>query len=191
MLTKTKGAASWTTTHSWFVVMGGFAVKDPEGIAHALKSMDFLVLLRARVIEFPRISVIEIEEKSKGSGFIKAIAAVQILYLAAELLGRAIQRLAVSTLELFTLAMVMMALFLYALWWNKPQDVRLPFMVKFKNGSDGAPALLDRGVQLRKRVGLLAFNFSHTRENVLITVLAVTIFGACHLIGWNFDSLLV
>lgn len=96
--------------------MGGFAIRNSEGEIRSLDSRTFLKLLRKQAIVFPKISVTEIEEKSKGNGFIKMIAAIQILYLAAELLGRASQHLAVTTLELFTLTMVMMALFIYAFW---------------------------------------------------------------------------
>lgn len=183
-------AASWTRIHSWFAVMGGFAIQNPEGDVCILDPMTFLKLLKNDTLTIPRISVTEIEEKSNGSGFIKAIAAVQIIYLAAELLGRAIQRLAVTTLELFTLAMVMMALFLYALWWNKPLDVRLPMVLEVKTGDDGARATLDSTYVIsRKRVGFgdPGRRITTSEKGIWIAVTAVIIFGACHLIGWNFD----
>lgn len=168
--------------------MGSFAIQNLEGDARALDASTFLELLQKQAIVFPQISVTEIEEKSKGSGFIKTIAAIQILYLAAELLGRAVQRLAVTTLELFTLAMVMMAFFIYTFWWNKPLDVRLPIVLEAKTGSDGARAALNSAYDRSKaRIGLSDGEYDHNWVNHLIILLAVSIFGACHLTGWNFD----
>ncbi|KAE9969585.1 hypothetical protein EG328_006798 [Venturia inaequalis] len=193
--------SSWTRSHSWFATMGGFAVRNPAGHLRALDSDTFLRLLKNQTIAVPRISVTDIEKKSNGNGAIKAIAAIQILYLAAEILGRAVQHLAVTTLELFTLAMAMMALILYAIWWDKPLDVMLPFEVEPKENNDEARVTLAMEAKnLGERVPMI---LSKERADVMyedgpserkplgidtwIAFLAIVIFGACHLIGWNFN----
>lgn len=154
-----------------------------------MNAYTFLEVLRNQAIAVPKISVTEIEEKSKGNAFVKAIAAIQVLYLSTELLGRAIQHLAVTTLELFTLAMVIMALFLYALWWNKPLDVRLSIILEPRDDSEEVRAAMSRAYEGRQaRVDLSdSKSVVHTDNQGWITVLAVINFGVFHLIGWNFE----
>jgi hypothetical protein len=181
-------------THAWFVQMGGFAIQNSEGTVRSLGGRSFLHLLSAGALALPNTTKIEIEEKSKGSGIAKTIACIQILYLAANLLGRAIQHLPVSTLELFTLAMVIMTLMLYALWWSKPLDVRVPIILETK-ASD--KEVLKKMVNIGSRSdwnvpgkSLLSSDEdvgNGSRTGRFIQVVAMIAFGACHLIGWAFD----
>ncbi|QDS74413.1 hypothetical protein FKW77_005845 [Venturia effusa] len=171
--------------------MGGFAVKNRVGAIRSVDEERFLYLLRSRLIKMPTVSIIEIEGKSKGNAFIKTIAAIQILYLAAELLGRAIKDLAVTTLELSTLGMVMMALFVYASWWNKPLDVRLPIILEPSDTGEETQTSFEKVYEtLGPRLSVWnngSTGKAQKPKSLSITALAVVTFGACHLLGWNFD----
>jgi hypothetical protein len=96
--------------------MGGFAIQNLEGDIRSLTMPQFWALLSDGIIKVPSITKAEIEEKTQGDGMIKAIACLQVLYVIADLVARAIQHLPVSTLEIFTLAMIIMGLMLYAIW---------------------------------------------------------------------------
>jgi hypothetical protein len=110
-----------------------------------------------------------------------------------ELLGRAIQHLPVSTFELFTLAMVLMGLMIYAFWWSRPLDVRLPIVLERNSADARAQETLDRVYSDLMKIEQSRQSLSVGQINQLgwfkfiIPTLAASIFGACHLIGWNFE----
>jgi hypothetical protein len=122
---------------------GRFVVEDTEGVPWCLDSEDFLRLLTNDIISIPSVSKIELEEKSKGNGIAKAIASIQILYFGMQLLGRAIQQRAISLLEVFTLAMILMALVIYFFWWSKPMDVRLPIIIAIDRSDEGSQRAME------------------------------------------------
>jgi hypothetical protein len=181
----------WTESHSWLVVMGGFAIQNSEGHTRSVGPQSFMDLLSERAVVIPTISEGEMKEKNKGNGFIKAIAALQIIYLAMELLGRAIQHLAITTLELWTLGMVIIALGIYCFWWNKPLDVRMPIVLESNpsvvEASSKLNAMGDRLTAQALRVGFSDAEVEHFKTSYVVGAAAVTLFGACHLFGWNFE----
>jgi hypothetical protein len=59
-----------------------------------------------------------------------SITVVQILWFTLNTLGRAIQRLAITTLELTTLGFIVCTLGTYCLWAHKPLDVRSHIYLK-------------------------------------------------------------
>ena len=97
----------WTKTHGHFIQMGGFMLFEGNDAKGVLYPERFSELLRAGKIEFPTVSVEEIEDRSKADGFSKTIA-----------------------LSLATLNRVM-----YFLWWHKSLDVRCPVPVYLLDNS--------------------------------------------------------
>jgi hypothetical protein len=169
--------------------MGGFAIQNSEGAIYSLNPTDFWALLSNSVIQLPEICEEEIEERSKADGLVKTIACIQVIYLVTQLIARAVQHLPVSTMELFTLAMIGMALFLYALWWHKPMDVRLPILLQPQVNGEMSEEIIN-GI-FNKIQGRVQFSeektISSSKRFLLIGLLATATFGACHIIGWNFE----
>jgi len=111
--------------HSFYLVMGGFAARDEaSGMIKALPPAVFAVHLEADEINLPLISEEDIGDKSKGDGLAKAITLGQICWFLAQLVSRLAKGWAASQLEVLTLATCVLAVGVYALWWNKPFDVR-------------------------------------------------------------------
>lgn len=82
----------------------------------------------------PEISKIEIENRSKSDKFTKGLALLQSLWLAASLITRAVQNLAVTQLEVVTIAFAVCTIITYGFCWYKPQDVQTPkYIEKFDN----------------------------------------------------------
>lgn len=67
----------------------------------------------------------EIRALSKSDGLTKALALVQVLYLALDCFSRTAQGLPISLLELSTVAYLAAATVMYGLWWDKPYDADL------------------------------------------------------------------
>jgi hypothetical protein len=72
----------------------------------------------------------EILEKSKADGFSKIIVCLQAGWLVLQVIGRIIEHLPTSTLEITTIAYVACTFINYLFWWNKPVDVRFAVIVK-------------------------------------------------------------
>ena len=84
----------------------------------------FSELLAAEKIEFPTVTVEEIEDRSKADGFSKSIALGQTLWFVAQCIARRAQHLDLTLVELLTLSLAILNGVMYILWWNKPMDVR-------------------------------------------------------------------
>ena len=86
-------------------------------------------LLSQGKIEFPTVTVEEIEDRSKADAFSKTIAIGQTLWFIAQCLARISQHLDLTLVELVTLSLATLNGVMYFLWWNKPLDVRCPIRV--------------------------------------------------------------
>ena len=61
----------WTKTHGHFFQMGGFMLYEGNDAKGVLTPWRFSQLLREGKIEFPTVTVEEIEDRSKADGFSK------------------------------------------------------------------------------------------------------------------------
>lgn len=166
--------------------MGGFDVRRPaeyELSRHdkVLKPKHYLELLDKGRLPWPTIEDKVIEDHSKADWLIKLLALIQVIWFVSQIIGRASQGLHVSTLELFTLSIVLCALVMYVSWWHKPFDVRCPVLVhvEFQSLSDE---------QFCDRVGILnsGGDLSDSYWYSAVLLLVCLGFGALHLVGWDF-----
>ena len=95
----------------------------------------FSELLTEKKIEFPNVTVEEIEDRSKSDGFSKAIALGQTLWFVAQCIARRAQHLDLTLVELLTLSLAVLNGVMHFLWWNKPMDVRRPIRVYLLDNS--------------------------------------------------------
>jgi len=96
------------------------AVLSPERLSE---------LLTAGKIEFPTVTVEEIEDRSKADPFSKTIALGQTLWFVMQCIARGAQHLDLTLVELLTLSLAVLNGTMYFLWWHKPLDVRCPVRV--------------------------------------------------------------
>ena len=134
--------------------MGGFSlVKD--GIETVLDYELFLKLLnipttnprRRRFreqfeIAFPTITAAEIHDKARGDFLSKAIVILQSLWFIVQCIARGKQGLALTELELVTLALVSLNGVMYYFWWEKPLGVKEPVKV-YPKGERPAEKFID------------------------------------------------
>ncbi|KAF8998938.1 hypothetical protein BDQ17DRAFT_1543830 [Cyathus striatus] len=116
---------NWTMRHAQFLQMGGFHLHSGE--CKGVVSRDiFDTLLREGKITFPNITEAEIQDKSKADGLSKIILIIQTLWFVIQCVGRYAQGLALTQLEVATLAVISSTFMLCIIWWHKPLDVRHP-----------------------------------------------------------------
>ena len=107
-------------THSFFAEMNGFVYRDDRGGLRAIHSLEFLELFEANKIAIPVITAKEIKDRSKSDAIGKAILATQLFWFALQVVVRGSSGLAVTLVELDTVCMTALSLFVLFFWWKKP-----------------------------------------------------------------------
>ncbi|KAG2116848.1 hypothetical protein DEU56DRAFT_163778 [Suillus clintonianus] len=124
---------TWTQTHSFFVLMGGFMLYVDGEPYRTLWPNDILRLIRKGCIDAPTLTAKRICDKSKGNVISKGLIILQVAWFILQLITRAIYHLETTQLETGTLAFAVLNFLTYALWWNKPLDVQCPYPVYWKS----------------------------------------------------------
>ncbi|KAH6879412.1 hypothetical protein B0T10DRAFT_609854 [Thelonectria olida] len=100
-----------------------------------LEKMDPIpkVRLHARILDslemldeigvVPTLTEEDIQDRSRADSITKLFALVQCSWLVVQTIARGVKGLAISQLELATIAFVFCALVMHFFWWNKPFDV--------------------------------------------------------------------
>ena len=104
-------------------------LRESPGILTFYRFQD---LVATSTITFPAITAEEIRDKSKGDLLSKVIAILQTTWFIVQCAARPSQGLAVTELELATLALASLNVVTYFLWWDKPLDVKEPVKVYFR-----------------------------------------------------------
>ncbi|KAG2104325.1 uncharacterized protein F5147DRAFT_264351 [Suillus discolor] len=124
---------TWTQTHSFFVLMGGFMLYKDRKPHRTLEPKHILILIRQRCIDVPTLTADRIDDKSKGNAISKAVVVLQVAWFVMQLITRAIYHLEITQLEVGALAFAVLNFLTYAAWWYKPLDVQCPHPVRLKS----------------------------------------------------------
>ncbi|KAG1860362.1 hypothetical protein F4604DRAFT_1588532 [Suillus subluteus] len=124
---------TWTQTHSFFALMGGFMLYVDGEPYQTLLPDHLLFLIRAGSIDAPALTARQIYDRSKGNAISKGLVIFQGAWFILQLLSRVIYHLDITHIEVAILAFAVLNFFPYALWWNKPLDVQCPHPVYWKS----------------------------------------------------------
>ncbi|KAF7341508.1 hypothetical protein MVEN_01888300 [Mycena venus] len=206
MLSKEYG---FSRTHGYFFGMGGFSSSEGYPVV-TKKQLEDPNLGPEFLKDIQNVDVEDIRDKSKGDALSKGVALAQGIWFTTQCLARMHQHLAVTELEVATLAFAVVNIFIWLLWWDKPLDVQRPMVVGPPKSLDVQPISPAR-ISRWDRFGYAIFG---TRENdnydplsstsvpsfwsppmdynfllgtMGITALAGSMFGAIHCAAWNTD----
>jgi hypothetical protein len=99
-----------------------------------LNAMQMYYAYRTGIIaDLPTVTAEELSDRSKGDALINFAAVFQITWLVIQIITRAIQHLAITLFEITVLAFAACALLTYLLFWQKPQDVKVPCYIDASN----------------------------------------------------------
>ena len=112
---------------AFYAIMGGFAVQGTKSFAITL-DIDMLSN-EATVEEIRHFPISEINDKSKADYLAKVLACVQACWIVLQCLGRRLNNLPITLLELHTALHVINAIVMYGFWWKKPVDVSQPSII--------------------------------------------------------------
>jgi hypothetical protein len=117
--------------------MGGFTLIDPDQKYAEPNEQKRTVLTvdyfkKNPDVEIPEINAAYIEDRSKGDALSKIIAILQTTWFITQCVARGQQRIALTELELVTLALASLNAVTYAIWWHKPLGVQDPIKIYLK-----------------------------------------------------------
>ena len=92
----------------------------------------FKELIKDSKFEFPETTEADIENWSKGDVLFKLIAILQTSWFIIQCVARGKQQLALTELELVTLALASLNAVTFAIWWHKPLGVQEPVKIYLK-----------------------------------------------------------
>ena len=166
--------------------MGGFEIQCTDGIRR-LDITDIKHLIAQNAISVSSIAITEeeISARSKTDQLSKLITCLQILWFVIQLIGRAVQHLPTSNLELFTLGLVVCSLGTYAAYWRRPKDISLPITIPVGEGKT-LRDVFGESISPRARFSYVDHLSSGKGFSLGLTAVITCIFGGCHLIGWDF-----
>jgi len=127
----------WTRAHAFFLIMGGFTLHKGGKPVRVLEAWELEELSEAGKIEWPTITEEEIADRSKGDYLSKTIVLFQTTWFIGQCIARGAYGLAVTELEVVTLAFATLTGVIYYFWWDKPLDVRCSTPVQLLEGHVG------------------------------------------------------
>lgn len=130
----TKRREPWTLEQAFFALAGGYVLPptDPSLPPLTLTAKGILLLIQLSIL--PSTPPSAISDKSKADAFAKAIVCLQAMWFIVQMIGRAIAKLPITTLEIHVLAHVLCAFAIYAVWFEKGYDVGDPIVVGSEEG---------------------------------------------------------
>ena len=126
------GYHGWTMRHGFYANMGGFVLQPRASKPFPVNAKQLHYLVTRGYMNFPTTTSKEIWDKSKQDGFQKAFTMLQTGWFVVQVLGRAIQHLPVTTLELSTFSFVFCTFASYYQWSHKPLDVESPTVINIE-----------------------------------------------------------
>ncbi|KAL8805756.1 MAG: hypothetical protein Q9182_001789 [Xanthomendoza sp. 2 TL-2023] len=123
----------WTIRHAFYANMGGFVLQPRESAAFPINGKQLHWLIKRGYVEYPKMTAKEVWDKSKADGFQKLLTCLQTAWFIIQIIGRAIQKLPITTLEITTLSFVLCTLAMFSQWANKPLDVESPTILTSSN----------------------------------------------------------
>ena len=128
--------------------MGGFVLVR-DGQETVLDYETFVNGSLAYEVAFPMVKVSEIQDKSRGDFLSKSIAILQSIWFIVECIARGKEGLALTELELVTLALASLNGVMYFLWWDKPLGVKEPIKVYLGNVDPPKKMLQEKAAEVR------------------------------------------
>ncbi|KAJ6449521.1 hypothetical protein C8R45DRAFT_144611 [Mycena sanguinolenta] len=196
----------FSRTHGMFFSMGGFVSHGGYPIAtmKQLEDPDLGLELQKAI---QNVKEEEIKDKSKGDALSKGVAFLQGLWFIVQCIARVHQHLAVTQLEVATLAFAIVNIFIWLLWWNKPLDVQQPIVVGPCTPPDSdSQTIAPDQLSWDDRIWVAIWGFCadqyhpissvavpsfwsaddiETGDAGLLLTLVGTVFGAIHCAAWN------
>lgn len=149
----------WCLRHAFFADMGGFVLCPPDYSQFPVNARQIHYLVAKGFMAFPVINREDIWDKSKADVFARLLTSIQVLWFGLQIVGRLVQHLQITTLELDTAAFIFCTLPTFYFWYHKPLDVATPIKLYLNDGVQTRDILLSAGEAARLPFKLTPLDF--------------------------------
>lgn len=156
------GYTQWTMRMAFFADMGGFVLETSDCGSFPLNAKQLHWLIVNNHVEYPDTRAEEIWDKSKQDRFARLITAFQVSYTILQAIGRAVQHLTITILELNTLGIVVCSLMTAFAWLHKPADVRTPVRIGLISSPSTTADSISNNPNQKKTGSILQITKNHT-----------------------------
>ncbi|KAI4161261.1 MAG: hypothetical protein LQ342_005053 [Letrouitia transgressa] len=165
---------AWTTSHLRFSLARGFKERTSQS---AIRTDKLVSLIADNHIDEPPMSKNELKDRGKADLIAVILAILQLLWFGIQELGRYLNSLIITPLEILTVAFTFSAIYIYIVCWEKPQDVNYPIIL------DLDPSVQVDEDTLRKVKTSVK---EHKYKRLMFLAAAGAFFGGFHCIAWNY-----
>ena len=120
----------WTIREAFFAEMGGFRLQSLDYPPFPIDAEQILYLVSRGYMELPSVDCRYIEDKNKADGLLRSLTLCQTLWFLVSMVGRWVQGLVTTGLELTTVSFALCSCMTAFVWWYKPADVFVPEVLK-------------------------------------------------------------
>ena len=120
--------------------MGGFTLVQADKREEVVNGDPYAI--DTYKFAFPTITSAEIHDKGRGDFLSKAIVMLQSAWFIAQCVARGVEGIALTELELVTLALASLNGLMYYFWWDKPLGVKEPIKL-YPIGTDPPRRIID------------------------------------------------
>lgn len=131
---KDAGFFGWTVRHGFYAGMGGFMLQSSDFVDIPLTLDQVFYLVTHGYIDYASVLIDKsiIEDKNKFDLLTRGLTTIQLLWFFINVIARIALGMAITTLELSTIAFVFCTICTCYCWRYKPQDVSTPIPVELK-----------------------------------------------------------
>lgn len=114
-----------------FCCKGDYKFLPPDGILDDNRNDHLYTAARQELHNLlaSKLTREDIVDRSKGDALAKGLVVIQTLWFTAQCIASLVQRLALTELEVVTLAYAVLNGITYFFWWDKPLDVQSPVVL--------------------------------------------------------------
>ncbi|KAJ4520088.1 hypothetical protein HRR75_001951 [Exophiala dermatitidis] len=124
------GYTDWTVRHGFYADMGGFVFEPRNWKPFPVNAKQLFYLVEHGYINYPDINKSLIDDMDKYDGLSRFVTACQIIWFTLNVIARATQKLAITTLELTTIGFIFCTLGFNMCWKDKPMDITTTIRLK-------------------------------------------------------------
>jgi hypothetical protein len=179
----------WTMSQLFFVHMEGVNLEfedcteavgcDSDGVFDDNDALDvFQRALQLNLLDAKCVSAEDVKKRAKTIYIVKALVCLQVLWLVVQVIGRAVAKLPITTLEIVTIGYVICALITYSCWWHKPQDAEVLITLNCRS--------LTKAKFHQQIKALQDTSYVERWWEIILRCVISRVFGAIHCTAWNF-----
>lgn len=123
---KAASVPDWTVKDAFIANMGGLVAQINGDAPVGINARQLLWMIKAQRLGVPRAQLTALRDKNKVDGLLRLITLIQALWYSSNIIGRIIQGITITMIEVTANGYIIFAIPMSFFWWYKAADIRTP-----------------------------------------------------------------